>query len=62
MTEFREMVIFLLSVEQAPYENFAEFVRKTGQKADISVRRNAETDTIIRVTKPSNAIRDRQFA
>ncbi len=59
------MVIFLLSVKQAPYENFAEFVRNTGQKADISVRRDAETDTIVisvvRVTMPDNGIADSQF-
>ena len=47
MTESGEMVIFLLSVERAPYENFAEFVRKSAQKVDISVRRDAETDTIV---------------
>ena len=46
LTESSEIVIFLVSVERAPYENFAEFVRKLGQKADISVRRDAETDTI----------------
>ncbi len=47
-----EIVIFPLSLEQAPYENFAEFVRKSGSKADNSVRRTVETDTIdINITR-----------
>ena len=36
-----------LSAKRAPCENFAEFVRKSGQRADISVGHSVETDTIV---------------